>query len=1249
MKTPHKLTDEQLLAMQESTKDILVSAAAGSGKTSVLSDRILYKILNDNVNIDEILVVTFTNSAASEMKERIIKKINNAIKKNPQNNFLKEQLTRINKAKISTIDSFFYSIVKNNFKVLNIDPNFKIDNDAETKLLRQQSIENFLEDLYKKNNPSFIQTIDAFTKKANDENFIEILLKVHENSQNIINPYKALEDAYKQFNMTTKGDYFNSGVFKQIISYSKSCLEEVILILEKINYMIDVEKFDDEIKKTELKEFFIKESEIYNTLLKNIESENYDAFLEGIKSFKLGKFPSAKFPKNNPEFKDKVKILRDSAKALITNTNSKGLKEKFFIKSVDHVLDDSKKAYGIMKSFCELIIEFDKYYLQVKKDKKIYSSSDISHFCLDILVKDGQPTDIAKQYQQCFKEIIIDEYQDSSPIQETILAMISNNNRFMVGDIKQCIYRFRQADPKIFKEKYDKYVIKEDISNRRIDLNTNFRSSKSVIDSINIIFESIMNDNLGGINYDKSSKLYFSNNDGFNNHKCELTIIDALSEIDEEEVELMGLSEELLYLQKEEIEAHYVAQRIKELVEYENFNYGDIAIIMRTKKNIDVFNKILDEYSIPCYSNLKNGFYDFIEIQNIINILKILDNPMQDLPLIGVMYSSIFNFNANELLEIKLLSSRLPNDDNSSDNNIFWNSILKFIDNTSNIDLKNKCDKFLDKINYWSILSKTFSINELLSFIYDDSNYYNYLGLLKNGAIRQANLISLIEKSLNFEHMNLNGLFGFIAYIEKIKTFSGDGGVVMTSEGEDVVRIMNIHQSKGLEFPVVFLSNLNRNFNTQDLKKQLIIDELAIGCSVYIESLFDNQDDNDKEIDEDDSVRKQINTIQKNIIKEKIKQENYSENMRLLYVALTRAKEKLILIGCIDKNFHKKNYKKFDDALKFMKDLIINKNDFDNNKFLYNHFIQNSASSNYLGWVYSVIENFDEDKLWDVKTVKSKDILENIPNTTPQDVLDMDKTTTFKNIFEIVSSNNNYNNNAIVENLNWKYKNSIQQKLYSTLSVSEIKEVYNKSFLDTSNKRREKVTELPKFYTNANEELLPSELGTTYHKILENIDFNKSYNNDISEVVNKLVNNNLITQREADAIDDSKIISFLNSSIVSRIKKAIQKDQSKLKREVLFTIGIPACDIYKDIDLKDPQSNNNILVSGIADLYFEEDDEIILVDYKSDKMASESKFIETYKIQLEIYKKALEKATNKKVRECYIYSILNEKAIPVVF
>ena len=1227
---------EQKRAIFLKNKNILVSAAAGSGKTTILVERIIQTILNkeNNVNIDNLLVVTFTKMAASEMKERVYKALLKNIKLNPKNNYLKKQIALMDKSYITTIDSFCYNILKKHFKEADIDPNFKIADNTELEILKTDAINAFLDELYENKNQNFLNLLFASSYKIDDSSFIETFLSIYNQVQNIPFFKEWLINVKNSFNISTKEQFFETEIFLKYVEYSKKCIQNAkeIAIVYKNLFLFALGENET------LPEFVDKDIELCNTLILAIENKRYNLFVDSLSNLKFSKLSLTKL-KDFEKIKEKIKFLRDNFKKLITS-----FADVFFDASIADIIFNQQNIYPLIKTFCDLMLEFDEYFLNIKKQKNVFSFSDISHFCINILVdkKTFEPTAIAKQYQSIFSEIIIDEYQDSNSIQEIILKAISkSNNRFMVGDIKQCIYKFRQANPKIFIEKYINYE-KKDEQNERIDLNKNFRSNEPVVDSINFIFKQLMSIDLGDVEYDESASLNFAANYPTNlSEKCELNIID-FTEIEPND-ETDSILQELNEMKMAELEANFIIKRINKLMyeektkiynketnKYEPIKFRDIVILLRSTKNTaEILAKILTQNSIPAFSKTSNGFFDFIEVVTVLNILKIIDNPLQDLPLIAVLHSPIFYFSADELLEIKL----------STQKKYFYHSIMDFIKLESNKELINKINKFLSHLLKWQDLVNFLNVKELIEYILNDTNYYNYVGLLKNGKIRQANLFSLLEKALNFENTNLSGLFSFINYIDKVKKGYSEGDANILSEDENLVRIMSIHKSKGLEFPIVFVSMLGKRFNQADLKDRIFFDEQLGLAPSFIKTIDKDLINSISEFEFDKLLPKySFDSFNKYVIKQKIKIESFSEEMRILYVALTRAKEKLILIGST-KNVEKQ-------MEKWQNIIILNVK-----KIVPDILIQNSNS--FLDWIATALikhkkdiflnedamslDIFDTSK-WNVNIINRQDLI--LENSKNEDNI--------KNNFYIIKqldTDRDFSGfkDEIYKKLSWIYFNKLEQNIPVRKNISDIKYNYQAEILGLNSFEKPSPNfNLPNFYKTQETSVTSMKKGSIYHKILEHIDFDIFSLEQLNIFFKSLINKNILNKDDLSLIDFDKILTFLNSNLVKRIRKA-----KLIKRECPFVLGLSPYEVFYLEKYKNLEST--ILINGIIDLYFEEDGEIVLVDYKTDKVKNNIKqIIERYKIQLEIYKKALEQNTGLKVKQVLIYLLDVNKEVDVL-
>ena len=1193
-------TKEQQQAIYEKGENILVAAAAGSGKTAVLVERIINKIINENIDIDKLLVVTFTNAAASEMRERVLNAIYKKIDEDPENEKLQKQITLLNKASICTIDSFCLDVVRNNFFEIDISPNFRIGDTTEIEILKQDVIEELFEDKYESEDKDFQKLITTYTSYKDDTPLKELILKIYTYIQSNPFPEKWLNEKVEMFNLQEKIEQD----FSQTI-WGGLLLQQVDEILE--DSIIKLKKEKEKLAKyEELTRYY----QIINDDIEQMEmlKSNLDSW---DKAFKIAQNLEFKTWAVNKKIvldeKENAKQIRDSVKA-----EYKKIKEKILIVNSKEANEDINEMYDILKKLENVILEFGERFTKRKKEKNIVDFSDIEHFALKILLtENNEPTQIAKKYKEKFEEIAIDEYQDSNLVQEYILTAISrNNNTFMVGDVKQSIYRFRQARPDLFLSKYKKYKLKDDRKDEdlKIQLFKNFRSRKEVLDFSNEIFANIMTEKLGELDYTEEEYLNLgANYENTNeNLKTEIDILNIQGNISEENNFSEEESDEDIEEQKErlediELEAKFVAKRIKELIdskfqvydvkkqEKRDIKYKDIVVLLRsTKEPAPIFEKEILNLEMPVFSDSSSEYLESIEIQTIMSLLKIIDNPLQEIPLIAVMRSNIGGFTDNELVQIRL----------SDKYDGFYNTLLK---SKKDVDknLRNKIDKFLNDLEMWRKEQEYLSLDELIWKIYNDTGYYDYVGLMTNGTLRQANLKMLFERAKQYESISFKGLFNFISYIEKIKTSSKDmDSAKIIGENEDVIRIMSIHKSKGLEFPVVFISGTGKQFNMQDLNNKILLHpEIGIGVK-YI--------DYNKQIEYD--------TLSKQAMKERIKIETISEEMRILYVALTRAKEKLIITG------YSKPEK--EDELN---DII--------SKYGETSYLVLKKYISYLDWIRLVyISNKEKmSKLADINIYEKSQILKSKSDKKESSI----NSTDIKQKLEKELDEKEYK--EIAKNIEYKYKNQEATVIPNKTSVTEIKKLKSK------NKDNELVTiEIPKpkfLQRDESEKITNAEKGTLIHLCMQKLNIiQREYTvDDIKEFVQKLQKDNIISEKEYEAINIMKIYNFTKSNIWKELKQA-----KVVEREKPFYINIPAKDVYgKDLD-------EQLLVQGIIDLYYiDKEDNLILVDYKTDYVENrdEQILINKYKMQLELYKKALESAMNKKVSRVYIYSTYLDRAI----
>ena len=1230
-----------------------------AGKTAVLVERIINKAINENIDINKLLVVTFTNAAASEMKERVLNAIYKKLDEDPENENLQRQITLLNVASICTIDSFCLEVVKNYFYELeNVSPNFRIADTPEIELLKQEILDELFEEKYLSEDSDFTKLINTYTSYRDDTPLKDLILSIHNYINSSPYPLKWLDEKIEMFNIenSLEEDFSKTPWGEVLLQEVDEELVDDIAILTDVLESLD---FDDTLE--DYRQTIEADVKQMQTLKDNLD--NWDKSYEIFQNIKFKIWPRKKV---ESEIKDEAKAIRDNVKKKY-NT----LIEKIFISDSKQLNQDIFDMYEVLKKLENLIKEFDDMFAKKKREKNIVDFTDIEHFALNILVKevkDGEivKTEVAKKYTEKFEEIAIDEYQDSNLVQEYILKSISRgNNIFMVGDVKQSIYRFRQAMPKLFLDKYEtfgtvtkspagqnstKNDTKSDTNEdcptcpgRKIQLFKNFRSRDNILDFTNLIFKNIMSETLGEVEYNENEYLNFGAEDYKNinqNLKTEIDIINLKGDDDTQNYsdEYNGKSssndksqnndngideEELEHLENIEIEARFVAKKIKSLIDskfqvydrksesFRDITYKDIAVLLRsTKDKASIFEQEIMNLGMPVFSDSNQEYLDSIEIQTIMSVLKIVDNPMQDIPLVTVLRSNIGGFTDNELVQIRL-SDKYDN---------FYNCMQKAkVDVPA--ELRDKINKFLTQIEEWRKAQEYLALDELIWKIYSDTGYYNYVRLMPNGNLRQANLKMLFERAKKYETASFKGLYNFINFIEKLKLNSGDmSSAKIIGENDDVIRIMSIHKSKGLEFPVVILANSNKQFNEQDIRKNpvLLHQDLGIGAK-YI----------------DYNAQVQYDTLSREAVKSVIRNENISEEMRILYVALTRAKEKLIITG---------TSKDLDDAIEKIqkqKQIYAKKNG-KINPILVKKY------RTYLDWILLVYEyeKGNTDNLIEFNQILQKDIVETKTEETQE--------ITAKSILENLNSYEVRKEQLeeIKKKIEYKYENELATTIPTKSSVTKIKQIKQrkvgidledmKDETEEINKNDNKITfETPKFLKEGEEEVITAaQKGTLVHLCMQKLNPREDYDiAKLKHMIEELAFKKIITEKERESINPYKVLAFTKSNIWQDLKNSKEYYQEKP-----FYINVPASDIY------DEDVSENILVQGIIDLYFiDKNDKLVLLDYKTDFVENgrEQELVNKYKEQLNLYKQALEEALHRKVDKVYIYSVYLEKEIEV--
>ena len=1199
-------TKEQQDAIYKKDSNILVAAAAGSGKTAVLVERIIQKILNDGVDIDKLLVVTFTNAAASEMRERVLEAIYKKLDEEPENENLQKQIILLGKSNICTIHSFCLDVIKNNFFEIDLSANFRIAAEEEIELLKQEVLENVFEKLYDDEDENFAKLVDTYTGYRGDEPLKEIVLKIYRFMQSAPFPKEWLLEKVNMFKSDDEKDFAKSEWGEILI---RNLQEELIdginslkVIRNKLEKYYELEKYKLTIE---------SDIESFKTLYDATE-KSWDLAYGFANEMKLKSWPIDK--KIVMDAKDEAKAARDTVK----NKLMKIIKE-ILIYNSEAAFRDIYEMYEILDILKDLIFKFDEEFMKKKRERNIIDFNDIEHYALKILVKKDENgkyvgTDVAKKYREKFEEIAIDEYQDSNQVQEYILGTVSRgNNLFMVGDVKQSIYKFRQACPELFLDKYDRYDLNGNDDGLKIQLFKNFRSRDNVLQITNEVFKTIMSKSLGDIDYTEEE--YLNLGASFEPHEnsldiAELDIIDlkdddsimAWKDDSEENIkEEEELEDYINQLEKEQIEAQFVVKRIKEIIAskvqvkdkklgYRDVTYKDIVILLRsTSKLAPIYEKELIKNDIPVFSDSSNEYLDTIEIQTMINLLKILDNPIDDISLVSVLRSEIGTFDDNEIVEIRLCKK-----DGS-----FYESLQIAKDELEG-KLKEKVNKFLTNLDTWRKESEYLSLAELIWKIYTDTGFYNYAGLMPNGILRQANLKMLFERAKEYEKTSFKGLFNFIMFVERLKSGNSDmSSAKIIGENENVIRIMSIHKSKGLEFPIVFLCSTSKKINMQDLNSNLLLHQkIGIGPQyINYEKMVE------------------YSTSAKDAIKIIIKEESISEEMRILYVALTRAKEKLIITGT--SKDHLKELEKKKEILK-----VYNSKDGKLNPIILKKYIS------YLDWIELVLLNSEEmKKLVKVNEYSKKDIITKEEEKQIEiREFDFEKEIDFE---------------KYEREFSWEYINKLATKLPIKSTVSKIKQIQNEGVDFESLEHKDiGIAEIVPKFMDSEDKISASKKGTLMHLFMQKIDLRKIYTKqELEDLKQELIAKRIITENEALSINLFKVQNFLNSKLAERLREA--KD---IEKEKAFCLKLKAKDIFEDA------KDENILVQGIIDLYaIFEDGRILLLDYKTDFVedGNENILVEKYKNQLRIYKQALEESLNKNVTDVYIYSLYLNKEIKI--
>ncbi|MBC1289653.1 helicase-exonuclease AddAB subunit AddA [Listeria welshimeri] len=1205
-------TDDQWKAIQANGNNILVAAAAGSGKTAVLVTRIIEKLVDEtgNLNVDELLIVTYTNASAAEMKYRIGKSLEEALSQNPDSSHLKKQVALLNYASISTLHSFCLEIIRKHYFEADIDPNFRLIEPIESSMIRDEVLEELLEKEYSiANNEAFFHLVESFTGDRTDAELHMLISKLYDFSRANPNPDLWLEQMVnfydtKDINSITELPYFP--IIKEDIE---------LRINQAKSYLLNAIEYASENNgPAPYLETLENDLAQINTL-SNISWTNWQDVKLRVESMDFKRIPSLKNKSDyDEEYVEETKRFRDAAKKEIKN-----VLVDWFSREETNYLADLEKMKPDIKTISELVKNFDNNFFEEKQRRGVLDFNDLEHLALKILLKNDVPSDVAKSYQKQFKEVLIDEYQDTNMVQETILLLVTNSeeskgNLFMVGDVKQSIYRFRLAEPTLFMTKYQEYQQNGEGEGIRIDLSQNFRSRKEVLDATNFIFHQLMDKHVAEIDYDEAAELTLGANFPKSNHMAtELLLIDMKSNENESEDELSPQE-----LQKNQVEARAIATKIREMIDNKfpiydkklqqnrSIQYRDIVILSRAMTSAPDMEEAMKVQDIPFYASNNTGYFETTEVATMIALLKVIDNPYQDIPLAAVLRSPIVGLNEEELGQIRMAKKK----------GYFFDALLAYKDITVSA-AADRISDFITQLNNWRELSIRENLTALIWQIYQETNFYEFVGGLPGGKQRQANLSALYDRANQYEKTAFRGLFRFVRFVERLEVRGDDLGTAKTlGEKEDVVRMMTIHASKGLEFPVVIISGLSKKFNMRDIYSKTLLDKDYGFASNYRD------------------IEKMIvyPTIMQQAIKQKKSREMIAEEMRVLYVALTRAEEKLILTATVP-DFEKtsKNWLQVSNQKETILPASIR-----------------AKAKCYLDWIGNTIirhtsfkDLLCEERIQTLPTemklqieIKTKEMF----LTTELEEHKVDNWLENVKAHEPVPVQSAYKD-EIERFMNYKYKDVAATEIRAKQSVTELKRQFSlqDSWSDTSIlKEFQKVSlDRPKFLQQ--NKLSATEIGTAMHTLMQAVSLTyKPSEKDLTSLLQSMQEKDILTEAQIKAINIKQIMGFFDSPLGETV---LQKSD-QVKREVPFSYLLPVAKLYKQSDLEE-----HVLIQGVVDSMIEEEDAITLIDYKTDKIegryanweVAEKVMKERYQIQIKLYAEAIQAITGKKVSNAYLY------------
>ncbi|MGE5675932.1 MAG: helicase-exonuclease AddAB subunit AddA [Mycobacterium leprae] len=1305
-------TAEQEQAIKAGGNNILVAAAAGAGKTATLVERVIRRLADpqDPLDVDRLLVVTFTEAAAAEMRERIGSALQTALAQQPENARLQRQLALLGRASISTLHSFCLGLLRQYFYRLGLDPALTVMGEHEAMLLRHEVLDSLFAKRFDAETPTgaelqggdgpFFALVERYGGGRDDEGLKQLVLALYDYVQSLPWPEQWLAEAAASFAVAPEAAIESLPWWQTLYTQMRLELIQATTALEAALRLTRLPggpaAYSDTLQR-----------ELETTQVALAAHSKWEELAPAVSAIVFERLPSMKKGSADEHLQEQTKKLRDQARRAV-----KGLQEVYFSRTAAEWVSDLQWVAPHLLTLVELVQEFDGSFRRAKAEQSTVDFNDLERFALKLLIDseastgEFRPSDVARELRERYAEVLVDEYQDINSLQDAILAMVARAdipNRFMVGDVKQSIYRFRHANPSLFLRKYLSYepwreadLAAEvaqvsagegstgETNGRRIVLGANFRSRSGVVNAVNFLFRQIMTVSVGEVGYDKDAELvcrasYPIREDGVDGeYPVEVHLLDRTTEVEavqsaadelaeadadsEPAAAVVDVLQELAELTAAEREARLVTRRIKEMVDgtaeqrpmlvydkelqgYRRLRFRDIVILLRaTSGRADLYLEAMNQAGIPAYAQLNTGYFAATEVAVMLSLLQVLDNPRQDIPLVAVLRSPIVGLNSSELARIRLAEPKAS----------FYDALKAASEVEDNTGLAAALKKFLQALEEWRTAVRRTPLSQVVWRIYQETGYLRYVGGMPGGVQRHANLLALYDRARQFDQFARQGLFRFLRFIEQLRESNTDlGAAPALGEGEDVVRVMSIHKSKGLEFPVVFVADMGKSFGRQDQQGDLLLQRhLGFGPQLI-----------------DPEQRTKYPTLAWHAVREAIRLEALAEEMRVLYVALTRARERLILVGSV---------RGLPEAIGRWSMTAASQGWALPDSLL-------ATASTYLDWIGPALARHQDGAvlrpevtapgpetavaadasrwtihLWDAEAQQS---------LVQPDQTDAAVTVDWAQVFALqplAITCRTDTPQELERRFSWQYPFVGGVRRFAKLSVTELKGHFQPEGEDAlpgaaipavaeeapagtvvsgrkpAARMGGRLERRPQFLQETRKSMSSTEFGTLMHLVLQHLDLTQPL--DVVNVdvqVAQLTERQLITPQQAEVVDRQAIAAFFGTPV----GQLMRSNPDGVRREVSFTLGLPAAEVYTDLEPA-TTAGEIVVVQGMIDALVESGDGFILVDYKTDKRDPEEA-AKAYHGQVQIYRRAVEEILNKPVREVFLHFLVGNQSVRV--